>query len=155
MITQGTGKFLVSHLKDIDIKSYEFPWCDDYWKNEAEKSTLKLCMRSGIPRGFIAYRFVNVKDIMESEDMEGTVIHILKLAVHPSWRNKGIGTELLKYIERAAKLQKVIILVMILHEENSEGRNWILKQGFIGYSLHTELFSDARDGYGFIKRIEL
>lgn len=153
MIT-GPGTFLLHYLKNIDIKSYEFPWDDEYWNSEAEKSILKLWMKDGKPYGFTAYRFVNVKNILKSGDIEGTIVHILKLAVHPDWRNKGIGAALLRNIEEAARLQKVVILVIILHEENSEGRDWIIKRGFKGNSLHLELFPDGRDGYGFLKRLE-
>lgn len=144
----------LNFLKDIDIKSYEYPWDDVEWKTELEVSVLKI-WTDGKPRGFTAYRFMSVGSVLGTEEeIKGVVIHILKLAIHPEWRNKGIGTELLKNIEAAAKHQEVDFLVKILHEENKDGRDWLLKKDFVGFSVLKNIFPQARDGFSFIKRVE-
>jgi ribosomal protein S18 acetylase RimI-like enzyme len=151
------NKSWTSHLKNIDIKSYYWPWDDEYWlSDQLNKSVIKMWVEPTPlpPFGFIAYRFINVKDIIKTGEIQGTVIHISKLAVHPNHRNKGIGTKLLENIEATAKLQSVNVLTVILYEENNDGIKWLLKRGFKGHGLHPEVFPDGRDGYSFCKVLE-
>jgi len=149
-------------LKDIDIKSCEWPWCEDYWKDDVKKNIIKMWMggepTKRLPLGFVAYRFVNIKDLIEKDLGEnlkekGTVVHVSKLAVHPKYRNQGIGTKLLENAEAAVKLQDAKLLVMILHEEDDEGRGWLIRRGFVAQTLHKEMFPDGRDGYSFAKEL--
>ena len=97
-------------------------------------------------------RFVNIRDLIE--DLEGSVVHIPKLAVHPSWRKRGIGSALLSSTEAIAKLQNVKMLVTFVHEENSSGINWLCKRGFTGHNVHAGRSPDGRDSYSFVKVLE-
>ena len=147
----------LTYLKDIDIKCFEHPWNDEYWEKEIQKSLIKLWVDNNlkIPRGFAAYRFINIRDLIKStKEVTGTVIHLLKLAVHPGWKRQGIGTKLLKTVEESAKLQKVVFIATIIHEENREGIDWLTKRKFVGYGVHRKMYPDERDGFGFLKRIE-
>ena len=156
----GYDKFWSSYLEDIDIKSHEWPWTHDYWANEVKKNIVKMWIDGEegeqVPQGFVAYRFVNVKDLIETGEWQGeeTVIHILKLVVRPNWRNKGIGTRLLEDVEAAAKLQNVGTLAVILYEENDYGRMWLMNHGFASCILHKKLYPDGRDGYTFFKVVK-
>jgi len=154
---QGYDKVWSRYLYDIDIKSNEWPWSEEYWRDEVKKYNIKMWMEiepNKKPLGFIAYRFVNIKDVIEIElEEKGTVIHLLKLAVHPDYKNKGIGTKLLENVEKIAKLQDVKILVTILHEDDKEGREWLLKRGFLARTLRLGAFPDGCDGYSFVKEL--
>lgn len=159
----GFDKVWAPYLRDIDIKSNEWPWDEDFWKDDVKKYIIKMWMETTVneqqttlkkPIGFIAYRFVNIKDLIEKGlEGKGTVIHILKLAVYPKHRNKGIGTKLLENVELISKSQDVKVLITILHEDDKEGREWLLKRGFLGQTLHPEMFPDSCDGYSFAKEI--
>ncbi len=158
-------KFWAKYLEDIDIKSYEWPWTGDFWAGEVKKYSVKIWMEESseplvvkscekTPHGFVVYRFINVRDLMDIEkDIKDTIIYIEKLAVHPDWRNKGVGKKLLESVESAAKLQSVSVLVIFLHEENDVGRKWLLKHGFEVCKLHPKQFPDGRDAYSFMKVI--
>lgn len=157
-------KFWAHYLEDIDIKSDEWPWTSDFWVSETKRNLIKMWLEKDdaasqkiakTPRGFIAYRFVSIRDLVDmGEDIAGVIIHIEKLAVHPDWRGKGIGGKLLESVETAAKLQNVNILAVILHEENDTGRNWLMGRGFIACKLHRKFFPDGRDGYSFTKMLQ-
>jgi len=152
---QGYDTVWSTYLHDIDIKSNEWPWDEEHWKDEVKKYIIKMWMEPVAPRkplGFVAYRFINIKDLLGVES--GTVIHLLKLAVHPDHRNRGIGTMLLANVETIAKPQDVKVLVSILHEDDVEGRAWLIKQGFLARTLLVSRFPDGRDGYSFIKELE-
>ncbi len=149
---KGLNAFWIDHIKNIDIKSDEWPWSDEQWINELPKYITKVWMDPDVPRGFMVYRFVNLRDLVKG--LEGSVIYIPKLAVHPSWRNRGIGSELLLNIEAMAKLQDVKMLTLFIHEENSLGINWLRKQGFKACKVHSGLSPDGRDSYSFTKVIE-
>jgi len=155
----GFDNFWVHYLKDIDIKTNEWPWTDEYWENEAKKNIIKTWLEKDddgkgakTPRGFVAYRFVSLRTLIGKG--QETIIHILKLAVHPSWRNRGIGIKLLESVEVAAKLQNVNSLAIILHEEYVESREWLVNRDFKAVKLHKSVFPDGRDGYSFFKEVE-
>ena len=156
---QGYDLVWTPYLRDIDIKSNEWPWVEEHWKDEVKKYIIKMWMEpvpngsSRKPLGFVAYRFMNIKDLIEREE-RGTVIHLLKLAVHPNHRNRGIGTTLLENVEKIAKFQDVKILVVILHEDDKDGRDWLIKRGFLSRTLLVSRFPDGQDGYSFVKELE-
>ena len=139
MIT-GYDPSWLHHLKDIDIKSYNFAWLDEDWV-DIEKWIIKVWVPEGRPRGFIAFRFSKEKTIT-----------IAKLAVHPNHRNKGGGSMLLEDIVAISKLRGVDKLLIVLHEDN-EFKQWALKNGFLGVGIEREAFPDGRDGYRFLREI--
>ncbi len=151
MIT-GLNTFWIDHVKNIDIKSNEWPWSDEDWIDKIPKCITKVWMDPDVPRGFMMYRFVNLRDLVEG--LSGSAVLISKLAVHPSWRNRGIGSELLLNLETAAKLQNVGYLILFVHEENVLGINWLRKQGFKAHRIHPGLSPDGRDSYSFMKELE-
>lgn len=149
----GLNALWLKWIKAIDIKSYEWPWDDDQWVSELPKNIIKMWMDPETPRGFMIYRFMDIRDLIPK--LEGSVVHISKLAVHPNFRNQGIGAALLADLVTTAKLQKVTRLVVFLHEENEIGIRWTTndRRGFKAHGVHRELFPDKRDGYGFIKEL--
>lgn len=146
---KGLNAFWIDHIKNIDIKSDEWPWSDEQWIAELPKCITKIWMDPDVPRGFMVYRFVNLRDLVK--DLDGAAIHISKLAVHPGWRRHGIGSDLLVNLEASAKVRKVKALTLFIHEENSLGINWVCKQGFKAHGVHPDLFPDNRDSYSFMK----
>jgi len=135
-------------IKNIDIKSHEWPWCDDRWAEELPKNITKMWMDPEVPRGFSCYRFMGFKDLIS--ELDGNIIHISKLAVRPNFRGKGIGSSLLENIIVTGRIQKVKALVILVHEENDLGIKWIGKRGFKAHSVRLGAYPDERDGYSFI-----
>ncbi len=132
----------IGYLRDMDIKCYEWVWDDTTWVKESDRSIIRMWITENLPRGFTVYRFMNFS------------IHIQKLGVHPSWRRRGIASELLGDIESAAKRTGVKRIYTILHEENNLGREWLSKRGFIADKVHKEMYPDSRDGYSFSREVK-
>jgi ribosomal protein S18 acetylase RimI-like enzyme len=122
-------------LKDIDVKSYEYPWLDEW--NSLSKYIINGLIR---PDGedFRVVGFYAVKP--------GVTCVIHKLAVRSSFRKQGIGTELLKDIEERCVGWKLNCMEAVLHEENALGINWAVSHGFEAAEIKPELYPDGRDG---------
>jgi len=141
-------------IKNIDIKSHEWPWCDDRWAEELPRNITKVWLDPEVPRGFSCYRFMGFKELIS--ELDGNIIHISRLGVHPSFRGKGIGSSLLENIVITGRIQKVKALVIFIHEENDLGIDWISdpKRGFKAHRVHKEAYPDGRDGYSFTRSLE-
>jgi len=134
------------YLRDIDIKSYIYPW--EIWESESElqKYIFKVALVNEKPIGFSAFRFTTPKEISESK----VGIMIAKLAVHPDYREVGAGSTLLEHVEKIAKQQNVDRLITVLHEDNKY-RGFLIRRGFLAVGIENEIYPDSCDGYRFRK----
>lgn len=150
MILSNLNEAWLPYLKDIDIKTFAWPYSDEFWEEEIKTCILRVWLDGKVPRGFVVFRFTTE---FHGEKFDKPVLHIRKLVVHPSWREKGIGLKLLENLEATAKMQGTKLIVIRVHEENESGRNWLVKRGFKAKGLHREVYLDGRDGYSFHKVI--
>lgn len=60
----------------------------------------------------------------------GAVLHIAYISIYESVRNKGIGTTLIKMIEREAELRGYNKIELIVGANNSVARNFYEKNGY-------------------------
>jgi ribosomal protein S18 acetylase RimI-like enzyme len=123
------------YLKDIDIKSYDYPWLDEW-------STLSKYVVNGVIRqegkDFRVVGFYAVKP--------GEICTIHKLAVRPAFRQQEVGTELLNDIEKNCRKWKLGTMEATLHEENTLGLKWAGLKGFKAVGIEIEHYPDGRDG---------
>ena len=64
---------------------------------------------------------------------------IVRLMVGKEFRNKGVGSKLLKDIDKK-------ILEITINEEDEQALNWLQKKGFLGVGLKSRYYG-KRDGY--------
>lgn len=133
---------LIRYLKDLDIKCYDWPWCDEGWE-DIDKFIIKMWLENSesIPKAYSIFRIVS-----ES-------IVISKLAVHPEYRGEGIGTLLLDDIESTARRHQLVNLKTMLWEYNDLGIAWSGRKGFRATGIRRALFPDGTDGYRFVKEL--
>lgn len=136
-------------LMDIDIKSYEYPWSIEQWKKLADglQYVILVALVKNVPVGFVAY------DRTQGE------VEILRIAVKPSYRRKGIGTKLLYTVEKGAgTLNRIRIVVPEIqcfpgHEDDVS--QWLLKRGYVAVppilKNHFQFCGNNIDGFTFIK----
>jgi ribosomal protein S18 acetylase RimI-like enzyme len=134
-MTNNFQPFWTPYLKDIDVKSYDYPWLDEW--NALSKYILNGVIRQE-GDDFRVVGFYAVKP--------GVTCVIHKLAVRPAFRKQGIGTELLADIEERCAGWKLGTMEVVLHEENDLGINWAQSQGFKAVGMEIEMFPDGRDG---------
>jgi len=58
-------------------------------------------------------------------------VHILNIAVAPSYRNRGLGCELLKSVEREALKRKLFSLTLEVREKNEPAVKLYKKSGYV------------------------
>jgi len=134
--------FNTRHLlacKDIDIKSYLWPWLDEGW-GKIQGYIIRVFIKEDRVIGFCSFR------------PEENSIRISKLCVHPDYREQGVGSKLYNDLIRMAKKYNKKKIVMMLHQDN-EYRNFIIRRGWRAVSVSGELFPDSTDGYLFVKEI--
>jgi len=109
----------ISHLFDIDLKSFEVPWDIDVWRNVCENTEFNKLVVGDSPIGFIVWKQTKSTDIW-------------RFAVKPDYRNKGIGTSLLKEVKVfAAKNNCHKIIIPVLENLCYTGIGcWLNKRGF-------------------------
>lgn len=128
----------VPYLKDIDIKSYEYPWLEEW-------TQLNSYVIRGAIRQDKVVAFYAVKP--------GVTCMIHKLAVRPNFRGQGVGKELLSYLEKECEEWKLKVIEALLHEENVNGLNWAHRQGFKAVGIKLRYFPDDRDGIELRKEL--
>lgn len=130
----------IDQLKAIDAKSYEWPWCEEGWKDT---------------NGYIFRILVKEKDVVigySCVKLDFSKLLVVKLCVRPCFRKLGFGSSLMRDLLMFAKSKGVIRLSTILHEENQFikwARNWDWK----GTGIKKGLFPDGRDGYIFERKV--
>jgi GNAT superfamily N-acetyltransferase len=134
-MTNNFQPFWLRYLKDIDVKSYEYPWLNEW--DSLSKYVIKGVIRQE-DDDFRVVGFYAVKP--------GVICVINKLAVRPAFRKQGIGTELLADIEERCVGWKLGTIETVLHEENVTGINWAASNGFTAVGMEIEMFPDGRDG---------
>lgn len=151
-ILNAAAKWL-PYIKDIDIKSNEWPWDDETWE-----TANKYIVRSYIedifsPDSSIIIR-TEIRGFFVCKIIPNAVL-ILKLAVHPNAKNRGVGTALLMDVIRIAQRRKLKMVCVTIHEENTSGIKWISEKGFKGAEIVRATYPDGRDGYTFYKEMTL
>lgn len=125
----------VDYLFHIDIRSYEWPWVAEAWK-DLDGYFIRTYSLKNIPRGYIAYKIGN------------NSLEVSKLCVNPTFRRIGIGSALMKeLVAQAIKLQKNK-LCMTIHE-HCKFLDWLTKRGWEAVSIVQGIFPDGSDGYLF------
>ena len=126
-------------LKDIDIKAYDWPWCDEGW-DDISQYIIRVFWERGVARGFSVFQF----------HTNGTIL-ISKLTAHPMYRRQlTIVGELLIDIEDTAKRRGFVDLRMTIWEHDNFRIKEAKSLGFRGVGLRGK-YPDGSDGWEFMK----
>ena len=96
----------VHSLVDIDLKSYDYPWAVDKWRELAADTTCDILIAS--------LRVEPIGMCVWQTSPDGKEGELLRLAVKPVYRECGIGSLLLATVElevREKGLEKLVIIV--------------------------------------------
>lgn len=124
------------HIKDVDVKSCDWPWCDEQWA-DISKYIIRTWWDSGILKGFSAFQF-NTKGF----------IPISKLAIYPKYQNESGEAMLLEDIEKIAKKHSVPELRITIWEHDGYRLKMLRTNGFKAIGLRGK-YPDGSDGYEF------
>jgi GNAT superfamily N-acetyltransferase len=116
----------VNYIKDIDLKSYQYPWPDESWFTLGDEETHHWCVatRRAEPIGFAVWQ----------DHPQAVELH--RIAVKPPEQRKGVGTQLVKYVCDYAKeryrgrIVTVVPEINCLPNDPDDVSGWLLKLGF-------------------------
>jgi GNAT superfamily N-acetyltransferase len=141
----------VNYIKDIDVKSYHYPWPHEQWVTLREDETYHWCVASlGVePIGFATWQ----------DHPHAVEIH--RLAVKPTMRGEGGGTALVEYICNYAgdrffnRVVTVVPEINCLPGDPDDISGWLLMQGFKAeppiLKDHIYRYGDLVDCYTFAR----
>jgi GNAT superfamily N-acetyltransferase len=115
----------INALLDIDLKSVDNSWTLDQWRGMCvnHDTYVSLATYLNDPIGFIICN---------------TTGRILKIAVKPAFRNKGIGTKLIETVKYWAVENNILGLGIAVPESlcyNSDICRWLNNQGFLASGI--------------------
>jgi len=77
---------------------------------------------------------------------EGNKLHIINVAVHPDFREKGIGSSLLEFAINIAKVKKLKSVYLEARKSNINAQKLYKKFGFKEVEELKEYYQDGEDG---------
>ncbi len=86
--------------------------------------------------------------------LESTRLHIINVAVHPEYRNEGVGTQLLLFAIDYAKERKFKEVSLEVRKSNENAIRLYKKLGFEVVEDLKAYYQDGEDGYRLFKNIE-
>jgi GNAT superfamily N-acetyltransferase len=87
-------------LEFVDRLCFDLNWTSEAWKTQVKEMTTRFCRigHGGLTLGFWCGRL----DVPENKD-DFPTLYIVKLGVHPSWRNKGLSRAIIRDIRTFAR----------------------------------------------------
>lgn len=134
----------INALLDIDLKSVDNYWTLDQWRGMCvnHDTYVSLATYFNDPAGFIICNITG---------------RILKIAVKPTFRNKGIGTRLIETVKYWATENNIPGLGIVVPESlcyNSDICKWLNNQGFLANGVLKDgvtYCNEVEDGFLFIR----
>jgi len=154
IVVRPGGDREVNLVKDLDLKSYHYPWGTEEWKKTVGKDPAKWCIAflKSKPSGFAIWRDT------ESE------VDLLRIGVRPDSRKCGVGTELLWHVVKYARMHGMSRVVLTVPEINcfpghpDDVSEWLLHRGFRAtppiVKEHTYMYGQWVDGFRFVRILE-
>jgi len=145
-----------NYIKDIDLKSYQYPWNGVRWQEVDENIAIAeiVALEHAQPIGFARWE---VDRRLESE------VTVSRLAVKPANRRQGAGTLMLRHIINAAKDNGFLKVSMVIPEINclpghpDDVSQWLLNRDFRVELPFVKdfvyMYGQWVDGFKFVTRV--
>jgi ribosomal-protein-alanine N-acetyltransferase len=134
----------MSDVVRIEHLSYEFPWCEEDFLR---------CLRQRNCIGTVAERDEHVMGYIVYE-LHWDSLHILKMAVHPDYRRRGVGTQLVQKVISKLENTRRNRVALEVPESNLEAQLFFRSCGFRATRVLRAFYSDTEeDAYHFEYRL--
>lgn len=121
----------------IERGSFEFPWSEvDFIRCLRSRNTIGLVAEFGERVvGFLIY------------EIHKTRTHVLNIAVHPEWRQRRCGIQLLDFLKNKPQYMRITLEV---RETNLDAQLFFKSQGFVAVTVLRSYYEDSpEDAYLF------
>jgi ribosomal-protein-alanine N-acetyltransferase len=123
---------------EIEQRSFEFPWSDDDFIR---------CLRQRNCIGMVAEQSERVVGFMIYE-LHKNRLHILNFAVHPDFRRRGVGDQMIHKLVSKLAPQRRSRIMLEVRETNLPAQLFFKNLGFRAISLLREFYEDTpEDAY--------
>lgn len=125
-------------VQDIEAASFEFPW--------SEEDFLR-CLRQRNCIGMVAEHYDRVVGFMIYE-LHKNRLHILNFCVHPEYRRRGIGAQMLNKLAGKLSDQRRNRIMLEVRERNLSAQLFFRQAGFRAITVLRDFYEDTvEDAY--------
>lgn len=126
--------FYISQLENMVFQN---PW--SYFDfNAFYHSSIFRCIKMvNTIVGYAIYR----KEYFREYDRK--ICHLMKIAVHPEFRNLGIGSILLKQMEKYSKRNHLSLIYLEVRESNKSAISFYEKNGYFRYKVIDDYYQET------------
>ena len=122
----------------IESSSFEFPWSEEDFVQ---------CLRQRNCIGMVAEHDESVVGFMIYE-LHKTRLHVINFAVHPSFRRRDVGAQMLGKLIGKLSVQRRSKIVLEVRETNLDAQLFFRNNGFRATSVLREYYDDTpEDAY--------
>ncbi len=131
-------------VAEIEAASFSDPWTREGFEVALGRSDI------------VAYVYTHGKKILAYFilQLDGPEVHIMNLAVHPTYRRRGIAVECLRYAERVARRRGSVRLDLEVQESNLPAQLLYRKAGYRATRILRNYYpSTHEDGYRMVRAL--
>ncbi|UCH11626.1 MAG: ribosomal protein S18-alanine N-acetyltransferase [Fidelibacterota bacterium] len=135
----------IDQLMAIEELCYDHPWPREAFEEEIEQADIGagiVAEDEGLLVGFLTGMMVAHE------------FHLHNMAVHPDFRGRGIGRELLAAVESMCREKDIVRILLEVREDNEIARHLYLSMGFESVGTRKDYYGPGRDAYLYSKRLK-
>ncbi|MEM8679352.1 MAG: ribosomal protein S18-alanine N-acetyltransferase [Planctomycetota bacterium] len=119
----------------IESSSFEFPWSEEDFVQ---------CLRQRNCIGMVAEHGDSVVGFMIYE-LHKTRLHVINFAVHPAFRRRGVGAQMLRKLVSKLSPARRTKIVLEVRETNLEAQLFFRESGFKAVSVLRDFYDDTTE----------
>lgn len=125
----------MSEVLDIESGCFEYAWSEDDFIN---------CLRQRNCIGMVAEYNDRVAAFMIYE-LHKSRLHVINLAVHPDFRRRGVGSQMLQKLVAKLSQQRRNKILLEVRETNLPAQKFFQANGFRAVSLLRDFYEDTTE----------
>ena len=135
----------IDQMMAIEELCYENPWPREAFEEEIEQADIGagiVVEDEGLLVGFLTGMLV------------ADEFHLHNMAVHPDFRGRGIGRELMTAVESMCHEKGIHRIQLEVREDNEIARHLYLSSGFESVGTRKDYYGPGRDAYLYTKQLK-
>jgi ribosomal-protein-alanine N-acetyltransferase len=135
----------IDQLMTIEELCYEHPWPREAFEEEIEQADIGagiVAEDEGLVVGFLTGMMVVDE------------FHLHNMAVHPDFRGRGIGRELIVAVESMCREKDFRRILLEVREDNEIARHLYLRMGFESVGTRTNYYGPGQHAYLYTKQLK-
>ena len=135
LVIREANEFDVAEIARIEALSFSTPWSQEMILSEMREplATFYIATISGSIVGY--YGFLHILD----------ELHILNVAVDPTFRGKKVGTALIEHLINSARKLSVRAITLEVRESNAPAIGLYEKHGFVSVGIRPHYYTDKEN----------